>query len=89
MMRFMERLHEGMMTITGKWSDGEIGVFRFAVGYYSRFILVLTLGFTLGAVMSIIEPRRDKLAQGNNDERTKHGNSHQKEVGACKAVHAY
>jgi hypothetical protein len=41
MMRFAEKLHEGMMTITGKWSDGEIGVFRFAVGYYSRFVLAL------------------------------------------------
>lgn len=89
MMRLAEKLHEGMMTITGKWSDGEIGTFRFAVGFYSRFILGLSLSFALAAATSIIELRRDKLAQGNNDERTNHGNSHQKEVGASQAVHAY
>lgn len=48
MMRLAEKLHEGMMTITGKWGDGEIGVIRFAVGFYSRF----TFGLVLSVLLS-------------------------------------
>lgn len=89
MMRFMEKTHEGMMTITGKWSDGEVGAFRFAVSYYSRFILVLLLSCTLAAARVIIEPRRDKLAQATNDERTPNGRSNKEEVGSSQAVYAH
>lgn len=89
MMRIVSKLHEGMMTITGRWSDGEIGVFRFAVGYYSRFILALVLSCTLALAWVIIEPRRDKLARATNDERTQNGNSHQEEVGSSQAVYAH
>ena len=89
MMRIVTKLHEGMMTITGKWSDGEIGVFRFAVGYYSRFILALILGCTLGLVWVIIEQRRDGLARATNDERTHDGNSHQEKACSSQAVYAH
>jgi hypothetical protein len=88
-MRFAEKLHEGMMTITGKWSDGEIGVFRFAVGYYSRFILALMLSCTLALAWVIIELRREPLAQMTKDERTRHGsNSYQEKASARQAVYA-
>ena len=87
-MRFMEKTHEGMMTITGKLSDGAVGPLRFAVSYYSRFLLILVFSFTLGWVLVIIDNRRDKLALVTNDERTPHGRSNKKEVGSCKALHA-
>lgn len=89
MMRLALKMHEGMMTVTGKWSDGEIGGFRFAVGYYSRFILVLVLGCTYGLIQVIIEQRRDGLAQATNDERTPNGRSNQEEIGSSKAVYAH
>lgn len=89
MMRLMEKVHEGMMTITGKWSDGKIGTFRFAVGFYSRFILGLALSFTLGWVWVIIDLKRDKLAQAIKDERTEHGRSNQEKACAREAVYSY
>jgi len=30
-----------MMTASGRYGDGEIGVIRFIVGYYTRWILIL------------------------------------------------
>jgi hypothetical protein len=89
-MRWFEKhVHEGMMTATGRWSDGEIGVFRFAVSFYSRFLLGLLFSFTLGWIGVIIEQRRDKLAQIQNDERTPHGRNNEEEVGSSKAVYAH
>ena len=89
-MRFLEKhIHEGMMEATGRWADGEIGVVHFAVSFYSRFLLGLLLSFTLGWVMVIIDLRRDKLAQAQNDERTPHGRNNEEEVGSSKAVYAH
>lgn len=85
----MRKVHEGMMTITGRFSDGEVGAFRFAVSYYSRFLFLLVFSFTLGWILVIIDNRRDKLALVINDERTPHGRSNEKEVGSCKALHAH
>jgi hypothetical protein len=77
------------MTITGRWSDGEIGVFRFAVGYYSRFLLALVLSCTYSLVRDIIEMWREPLAQMTKDERTRHGsNSYQEKASARQAVYA-
>lgn len=89
MMRFMEKTHEGMMTITGKLSDGAVGPLRFAMSYYSRFLLILVFSFTLGWILVIIDNRRDKLALETNDERTQNGNSHQEKAGASEAVYAH
>jgi hypothetical protein len=36
-------MHEGMMTVTGRYSDGEIGVLRFIFGYYGRLLLIVLL----------------------------------------------
>ena len=41
----MKRIHEGMLDVSGRYSDGDIGVVRWALGYYTRWIagaLVLT-----------------------------------------------
>lgn len=46
-MTLLEKIHGDMMTITGKWGDGEIGVVRFAVGFYSRFTFGLVLSLLL------------------------------------------
>jgi len=55
-MTLLEKIHGDMMTITGKWSDGEIGVIRFAVGFYSRFLLGFALSCTFRQRAGIIEP---------------------------------
>jgi hypothetical protein len=31
------------MDVSGRYSEGEIGTFRFIIGYYSRFVLGLLL----------------------------------------------
>lgn len=77
------------MTITGKLSDGAVGPLRFAVSYYSRFLLLLVFSFTLGWILVIIDNRRDKLALVTNDERTPNGRSNKEEVGSSQAVYAH
>jgi hypothetical protein len=89
MMRLMTKVHEGMMSITGRFSDGSVGALRFAVSYYSRFLLLLVFSFTLGWILVIIDSRRDILAQVTNDERTPNGRSNEKEVGSSQAVYAH
>lgn len=39
----MTPLHEGMMTASGRYGEGKIGVARFIIGYYTRWILILLL----------------------------------------------
>lgn len=36
-------LQGSMMDVSGRYSEGEIGTFRFIIGYYSRFVLGLLL----------------------------------------------
>jgi hypothetical protein len=31
-------LQRGMLSASGRYSEGEIGTFRFIIGYYSRFV---------------------------------------------------
>jgi hypothetical protein len=39
----MTSMHKGMIATVGRYSEGEIGTFRFIVGYYSRFVAGLLL----------------------------------------------
>jgi len=32
------KLQDGMLSASGRYSEGEIGTFRFIIGYYSRFV---------------------------------------------------
>jgi hypothetical protein len=36
-------MHKGMIAAVGRYAEGEIGTFRFIVGYYSRFVAGLLL----------------------------------------------
>jgi hypothetical protein len=36
-------LHEGMMDVTGRFSERRIGVLRFIIGYYGRLLLIVLL----------------------------------------------
>lgn len=90
-MRLWEKfIHEGMMEVTGRWGEGEIGVIRFAVSFYTRFLLGLAFACTLGWVLVIIDQRRDKLAQMTKGRKEQHDNySYQEEARTCQAVHAH
>ena len=37
-------LHEGMMGVTGRYGDREIGTLRFIIGYYGRLLLIVLFG---------------------------------------------
>jgi len=63
-------LHTGMMEITGKYSNREIGVTRFIFGYYMRWVLILLLRRNL----VIIDQASGKQHEETKDERT--GDSH-------------
>jgi hypothetical protein len=39
----MTSMHKGMIAAVGRYTEGEIGTFRFIVGYYSRFVAGLLL----------------------------------------------
>jgi hypothetical protein len=39
----MTSMHKGMIATVGRYTEGEIGTFRFIVGYYSRFVAGLLL----------------------------------------------
>ena len=88
-MRLATRVHEGMMSVTGMWGDGKIGVVRFVLGYYSRFLFMFVLAFAYFLQRVIMEKQRDQLAQRQKDERKHHGRGHDQEACAGKAVHAY
>jgi hypothetical protein len=34
-------MHKGMIATVGRYTEGEIGTFRFIIGYYSRFVVGL------------------------------------------------
>ena len=34
----MTSMHKGMIATVGRYTEGEIGTFRFIIGYYSRFV---------------------------------------------------
>jgi len=56
------------MDVSGRYSEGEIGTFRFIIGYYSRFVL----GLLLRRNVYIIDQASAKLVEETNDERTSH-----------------
>jgi hypothetical protein len=39
----MTSMHKGMIATVGRYSEGDIGTFRFIIGYYSRFVAGLLL----------------------------------------------
>lgn len=53
------------MDVSGRYSEGHIGAFRFIIGYYSRF----ALGLLLRRNVYIIDQASANLAE-ENDERT-------------------
>ena len=61
-------MHKGMIATVGRYTEGEIGTFRFIIGYYSRFVL----GLLLRRNVYIIDQASAKLAEETNDERTSH-----------------
>jgi hypothetical protein len=62
------KLQDGMLSASGRYSEGRIGTFRFIIGYYSRFVL----GLLLRRNVYIIDQASAKLAEETNDERTSH-----------------
>jgi|694.fasta_scaffold141297_5 hypothetical protein len=58
------------MKVSGRYGDGKIGVTRFIIGYYMRWILILLLRRNL----VIIDQASGKQHEETKDERT--GDSH-------------
>ena len=59
-----------MMSVTGKYSDGKIGLLRFIFGYYGRLLLVVLFRQNL----VIIDQSSGKPLE--ETERRKEGSSH-------------
>ena len=62
------KLQDGMLSASGRYSEGEIGTFRFIIGYYSRFVA----GLLTRQNLVIIDQASAKLVEETNDERTSH-----------------